>query len=99
MLPYVPLASGFLTGKYRPGEAAPTGSRLSEGGRQADRTLTEGNYATLQRLERFADSHGHTVLELAIGWLMAQPTVGSVIAGATKPEQLDANAKAAESKM
>jgi aryl-alcohol dehydrogenase-like predicted oxidoreductase len=95
MLPYVPLAGGFLTGKYRQGEAAPPGTRLSEA-RQAERTLTDSNYARLQQLEAHAERYDHTILELAIAWLAAQPAVASVIAGATRPEQLEANVRAAE---
>jgi aryl-alcohol dehydrogenase-like predicted oxidoreductase len=99
MLPFYPLAGGFLTGKYRMGEAAPEGTRLAAGGRQAERTLTEGNFATLHKLEQFAGDRGHTVLELAIAWLAAQPTVSSVIAGATSREQVLANVQAAEWKL
>lgn len=94
ILPYFPLASGFLTGKYRPGEAAPEGTRLAAAGPMAQRILNEGNYETLQRLEQFAEGRGHTVLELAIGWLASQPHVGSVIAGATRPEQVESNVAA-----
>jgi aryl-alcohol dehydrogenase-like predicted oxidoreductase len=99
MLPFYPLASGFLTGKYRQGEDAPEGTRLASGGRMAERTLTEGNFALLQRLEKFTQDAGHTTLELAMAWLAAQPTVGSVIAGVTSPEQVEANVSAAEWKM
>ena len=93
VLPYFPLASGFLTGKYRPGEAAAEGTRLAAWGR-ADSVLTERNFAVLEKLEAWAGERGHTVLELAIGWLASQPQVASVIAGATTPEQLGANAAA-----
>jgi aryl-alcohol dehydrogenase-like predicted oxidoreductase len=99
MLPYPPLAGGFLTGKYQPGAAPPAGARLSGGGRMADQILTEGNFAMLQKLQAFVDSHGRTVLDVAIAWLVAQPTVGSVIAGATKPEQLEANVAAGDWQM
>jgi aryl-alcohol dehydrogenase-like predicted oxidoreductase len=95
ILPYFPLANGFLTGKYRPGEAPPEGTRLSARG-MAERVLTDENFQTLGRLEEFAQARGHTMLELAIGWLATQPHVASVIAGATKPEQLEQNAKAVE---
>jgi aryl-alcohol dehydrogenase-like predicted oxidoreductase len=95
ILPFFPLASGFLTGKYRQGEEPPQGARLS-GGPMAGRVLNEGNFATLGRLENFAKERGHTILELAIGWLASQPHVPSVIAGATKPEQVEANVAAAE---
>ena len=99
VLPYFPLASGFLTGKYRPGEAAPEGTRLAAAGGMADRVLTEGNFQTLAKLEAFAESAGHSMVELAIGWLASQPHVSSVIAGATKPEQVEQNVRAAEWKL
>jgi aryl-alcohol dehydrogenase-like predicted oxidoreductase len=98
ILPYFPLANGFLSGKYKHGEAPPEGTRLSARG-MGERVLTDENFQKLSQLEDFAQSHGHTVLELAIGWLASQPHVGSVIAGATKPEQLEQNAKAAEWKL
>ena len=65
----------------------------------ADRVLTEGNFETLQKLESFAESAGHTMLELAIGWLASQPHVSSVISGATKPEQVEQNVAASEWKL
>ncbi len=99
VLPYPPLAGGFLTGKYQPGAPPPSGARLAAGGRQAEQTLSEGNFSVLQELQHFADSRGRTVLDVAIAWLVAQPTAGSVIAGATKPEQLDANVAAGDWKM
>ncbi|MCH8161413.1 MAG: aldo/keto reductase [Chloroflexi bacterium] len=99
VLPYFPLASGFLTGKYKQGEAPPEGTRLAAGGGMADRVLTEGNFETLQKLESFAESAGHTMLELAIGWLASQPHVSSVISGATKPEQVEQNVAAGEWKL
>ena len=99
VLPYFPLASGFLTGKYRSGESPPEGTRLAAGGGMADRVLTEGNFETLQKLESFAESAGHTMLELAIGWLASQPHVSSVISGATKPEQVEQNVAASEWKL
>lgn len=96
MLPYFPLASGFLTGKYRADEPAPEGARLSNPGPMSDRIMTEGNFATLRKLERYAEQRGHSILELAIAWLAAQPAVASIIAGATKPEQVEANVAAGE---
>jgi len=96
VLPYFPLASGFLTGKYRRGEAPPEGTRLAAMGDRAGRMLSEGNFETLGRLEEFAESRGRAMLEVAIGWLAAQPHVGSVIAGATSPEQVEQNVRAAE---
>ncbi|MFA7250223.1 MAG: aldo/keto reductase [Dehalococcoidia bacterium] len=96
MLPYYPLASGMLTGKYRPGQDAPAGTRLAAAGPQSQRFLNERNLATAQALEEWAQVRGHTLLELAFSWLATKPYVGSVIAGATKPEQVRANASAAE---
>jgi aryl-alcohol dehydrogenase-like predicted oxidoreductase len=93
-IPYFPLASGLLTGKYRPGEPAPPGSRLSGGGLR-DRFLAEENVAAAERLRAFAESRGRTLLELAFGFLLAHPPVASVIAGATRPDQIASNAAAA----
>ena len=95
VLPYFPLASGFLTGKYKRGETAPEGTRLAAGP-GGQRTLTDDNFALLEKLESFAQAHGHTMLEAAIGWLASQPHVASVISGATKPEQVEQNVAAAE---
>jgi aryl-alcohol dehydrogenase-like predicted oxidoreductase len=96
ILPYFPLASGFLTGKYRPGQPPPEGTRLASAGRMGESVLTEQNYDVLVQLEGFAASRGHTILELAVGWLASQPNVVSIIAGATKPEQVEQNVRAAE---
>jgi aryl-alcohol dehydrogenase-like predicted oxidoreductase len=89
-VPYFPLASGLLTGKYRRGEPPPPGSRLE--GRE-DR-LSDDRLLQVEELERCAEEGGHTLLELAIGGLACQPGVASVIAGATTPEQIRANAAA-----
>ncbi|MQF49007.1 aldo/keto reductase [SAR202 cluster bacterium AC-647-N09_OGT_505m] len=96
ILPYFPLASGFLTGKYREGEPVPEGTRLASNTRAQERTLTEKNFATLTRLESFAEERGHPIVELAFAWLLDNSAVSSVIAGATRPEQVVANAKAAD---
>jgi aryl-alcohol dehydrogenase-like predicted oxidoreductase len=93
-LPYFPLASGLLTGKYRRGRPPPKGSRIETGGRFGD-LLAERNLAVVERLIAFAEARGRTLLELAISWLLSRPAVASVIAGATSPEQVAANAKAA----
>ena len=98
ILPFFPLASGFLTGKYRPGQDAPEGTRLSAG-RFGERYLSDANFELLGKLESYAEDNGHTVLELAMSWLASQPEIGSVIAGATKPEQVESNASAADWKM
>jgi aryl-alcohol dehydrogenase-like predicted oxidoreductase len=123
LLPYFPLASGFLTGKYRPGQRRPEGARLADGSPKTDsltgqpdalvrrvkpemlRWLTEEsvfneeNYELLAKLEAFAEARGHTVLELAIAWLAGQPGVASVLVGATRPEQIEQNARAADWKL
>ncbi|MSO90415.1 MAG: aldo/keto reductase [Acetobacteraceae bacterium] len=99
MLPYFPLASGLLTGKYRRNAAMPAGARLTETQRLADRYLNERNWTIVEKLGDYAAQQGHTMLELAFSWLLAQAPVTSVIAGATKPEQLTANATAGGWKM
>jgi aryl-alcohol dehydrogenase-like predicted oxidoreductase len=95
LLPYFPLASGMLTGKYRKGAPPPQGTRLAGTKGLADRFLTEANLETVARLERVAAERGHTLIELAFGWLLSHRVIPSVIAGATKPEQVEANVKAA----
>ena len=94
LLPFFPLASGLLTGKYRRNAPMPGGTRLASTQRLADRFLTDANWAVAERLGDFAEQHGHGLLELAFSWLAARPTVASIIAGATKPEQIAANVKA-----
>ena len=97
LLPYFPLASGMLTGKYSRGEEAPAGSRLAGmSASRAERFANERNFEHVEQLETFAKERGHTILELAISWLVAQPAVASVIAGATSPEQVWANVEAAK---
>lgn len=93
-LPYFPLASGLLTGKYRRGQPAPDGSRIATGGHFAE-MLSDQNLATVESLLALAESRGRTLLELAMSWLLTRPAVASVIAGATTPQQVKANAAAA----
>ena len=95
-LPYSPLASGLLTGKYSRGEALPSGTRIA-GWSEDDRVelLTDANWDRVEHLETIAAEHGHTLLELAFAWLLSQAPVASVIAGATTPEQVRANAATA----
>jgi aryl-alcohol dehydrogenase-like predicted oxidoreductase len=93
VVPYFPLASGLLTGKYRRGEDFPAGSRLASSSYFAG-VANDANFDYLDKLSAFAESHGHSLLELAFGWLAAQGTVSSVIAGATTPEQVRANVDA-----
>jgi aryl-alcohol dehydrogenase-like predicted oxidoreductase len=90
------LASGLLTGKYEPGKPLPEGARLTGSKRLADRYLSEANWGKVERLMEFCHAHGHSLLELAFSWLLARPMVASVIAGATKPEQVEQNVKAAD---
>jgi len=94
-VPYFPLASGLLTGKYRAGEPPPEGSRIDATGRFSN-LLNERNLELVDRLSAFAEHRGHTLLELAFSWLASRPAVASVIAGATNAEQVRANAAAAE---
>lgn len=93
-LPFFPLESGLLTGKYKRGVAAPEGTRLSDE-RFAGRFLKEESFDVVERLEAFAKARGHTILELALSWLVSKPEVVCVIAGATKPEQIEQNIAAA----
>jgi aryl-alcohol dehydrogenase-like predicted oxidoreductase len=95
-LPYFPLASGFLTGKYQRNAAMPAGARITVAKIFQDNFLTDENWQIVERLDDFCRTRGHTLLELAFSWLLARPEVGSVIAGATKPEQLQQNAAAAD---
>lgn len=90
LLPFFPLASGLLTGKYTRGQDAPQGTRLT---RRPER-LAHANFDTIEALQRFSDARDLTMLQVAIGWLAAQPSVASVISGASKPEQVHANAAA-----
>ena len=96
ILPYYPLASGFLTGKYLQGQEAPEGTRLAGNERAKENTLTDNNFSILSKLSKFAEDRGHPMVELAIAWLLAKPAVSSVIAGATKEEQVTANVKASD---
>ena len=94
LLPYFPLASGLLTGKYRRNATMPGDARLTKTQRLADKYLTGRNWQVAEQLTDFAAARGHTILELAFSWLLARAPVASVIAGATKPEQVTANAAA-----
>ena len=92
-LPYFPLANGLLTGKYRVGKKPPEGSRAAEG--FGPKIFTETNLEIVEALIEFAETRNHTILELAFAWLLSHKPVASVIAGASKPEQVRANAKSA----
>lgn len=94
ILPYFPLASGFLTGKYRRGEPLPEGTRLAAVAPIAGDVLTEQNFDMLEKLEAFAQARGRPLVDLALGWLASHPYISSVIAGATRPEQVEQNVNA-----
>ncbi len=93
-LPYFPLAMGLLSGKFRHAEPPPAGTRIALMGDRAGDQLTAERLATIGALEELAQSHGHGVLDLAFGWLLARPAVSSVIAGASTPAQITANVAA-----
>jgi aryl-alcohol dehydrogenase-like predicted oxidoreductase len=94
-LPYFPLASGLLTGKYRRGEAPAEGTRLQRWGDRGAGMLSDETFDTIDALSAWAADHGHRILDLAVAWLTAKPWLVSVIAGATKPDQVEANVAAA----
>jgi aryl-alcohol dehydrogenase-like predicted oxidoreductase len=94
-IPFFPLASGLLTGKYRKGQPLPKGTRIKPGQGRFAELLSDESLDRVERLIAFAESRGHTLLELAFAWLLARPVVASVIAGATSPQQVKSNAGAA----
>lgn len=94
ILPYFPLAGGFLTGKYRRGQSAPSGSR-GESSRYVQSYMTDANYDRVEQLTAWAQARDHTMAELAHAWLLAHPQVSSVISGATKVSHVQENARAA----
>ena len=96
-LPYFPLANGLLTGKYRLGQPHPEGSRGHAG--WGPKVFTDRNLELVDKLTLYATGHGRTLLELAVSWLAGRPAAASVIAGAKTPEQVKANAKAADWKL
>jgi aryl-alcohol dehydrogenase-like predicted oxidoreductase len=95
LIPFSPLADGLLTGKYRRNAPMPAGARLTTTPRAAERRLNERNWTIVERLGDFCEARGHSLLELAISWLLHRPAVASVIAGATTPAQVEANIRAA----
>lgn len=95
LLPYFPLASGLLSGKYHAGQPLPEGARITASEGAQNRYLTERNWGMVEQLRQFAQARDHSLLELAFSWLLAQDVTSSVIAGATRPEQIDQNAGAA----
>lgn len=94
LLPFYPLANGLLTGKYKANAPLPEGARLTREKRAAERTLSERNLVIVAQLAKFCEARGKSLLELAFSWLLAHPVVSSVIAGATKPEQIEQNVAA-----
>lgn len=95
VLPFYPLGSGFLTGKYRRNAPLPENARLTKlPPNRSGRFLNERNFDLLEKYEAFARDRGHSITELAFAWLLAQPEIASVIAGATQPQQIDENVAA-----
>jgi aryl-alcohol dehydrogenase-like predicted oxidoreductase len=94
LIPFRPLADGLLTGKYERGMPPPAGTRLATMARAAERNFTDENWVIVERLAGFAAERGHTLLELAFSWLACRPAVASVIAGATRPDQVEENVRA-----
>jgi aryl-alcohol dehydrogenase-like predicted oxidoreductase len=99
ILPYFPLASGFLTGKYKQGEKPGADTRLGAWGPRGEQMLSDRNFEVLGKLQDIATKYEKPMTDVAIGWLVAQPHVSSVIAGATKPEQVEANVKAGDARL
>ncbi len=99
LVPYFPLASGLLTGKYRRDQEVPEDSRFAQWKELGDRYRTEANWKRLEKLRAWCSDHGRSLLELAFAWLLAHPEVASVIAGATRPEQIESNARAVQWQM
>lgn len=99
LLPYFPLASGLLSGKYRKDAPMPEDARLTKNQNLARGVLTERNWQIVEQLRAFCEARGRSLLELAFSWLAAKPVVSSVIAGATKPEQLEQNVQAVNWKL
>jgi aryl-alcohol dehydrogenase-like predicted oxidoreductase len=93
-LPFFPLASGLLSGKYRAGQPPPEGTRLTAMGDGAKSQLSDDRLAAVADLDELAEREDHSVLDLAFGWLLTRPAIASVIAGATRPEQIAANVAA-----
>ncbi|GAA5514584.1 aldo-keto reductase IolS [Deinococcus carri] len=96
LLPYFPLASGLLSGKYHAGQPLPEGARITGSEGAQNRYLTERNWRVVEELRQFAQGRGRTLLELAFSWLLSHDVTSSVIAGATRPEQIDQNVAAAD---
>ena len=93
-MPYFPLESGLLTGKYRLGQERPEGARLTNWGERADSFIDDDKLVIVEELVQWAEARDHSLLDLALSWHTSHPLVTSVIAGATKPEQIEANVAA-----
>jgi len=96
ILPYFPLASGFLTGKYSRSGPLPEGARLTNNAATRARHMTERNWTILEKLTALAERRGHSMNDLSVAWLLSRPYISSVIAGATRPEQVEANVRAGQ---
>jgi aryl-alcohol dehydrogenase-like predicted oxidoreductase len=96
LLPYFPLASGLLTGKYERGREPPANTRFGRMARFTDRYMNDENWAIVEALGKFCEARGRTLVELAFSWLLSHDSLASVIAGATRPEQVEQNARAAD---
>ena len=99
LLPYAPLAGGFLTGKYQRGKPLPKNARLAYSTHHASDVLNERNWIAVEKIRAVAERAGLSMLDLAFGWLLAQPITASVIAGASTPEQIELNVRAGETKL
>jgi aryl-alcohol dehydrogenase-like predicted oxidoreductase len=99
LLPYFPLASGLLTGKYKKGDDVPKNTRFGLMKALGDRYMTDENWRIVGELSKFCEARGHTLLELAFSWLVSRPCLTSVIAGATRPEQIEQNVNATSWKL
>jgi aryl-alcohol dehydrogenase-like predicted oxidoreductase len=96
LLPYFPLASGLLTGKYERGHEPPANTRFGRMARFSDRYMNDENWSIVEALKTFCEARGRTLVELAFSWLLSHDCLASVIAGATRPEQIEQNVKAAD---
>jgi aryl-alcohol dehydrogenase-like predicted oxidoreductase len=99
LLPYAPLAGGFLSGKYLSGKPLPKDARLAYSSHHATDVINERNWRLSDQLRDFAAQSGRSMLDIAFGWLLAQPVTASVIAGAMTPEQVEQNVRAGETKL
>lgn len=99
LLPYAPLASGFLTGKYRRGEPLPPGTRLANSRHHADDIIDDQGWDLVESMRALATHSGHSMLELAYGWLLAKPMVACVMAGASTPGQVEQNVRAGSARL